>query len=121
MDGQYGFSNNNVGGQQQFNNMNGQMQNMNAPDYMLWLILGIIQICSLCCCNCAGLIFGILTTVFVITANKAFKMGDNITYQSKMKTAKIINLIGWGLMVVGWVIEIVSGIFNSVINNVKSI
>lgn len=91
----------------------------NAPDYMLWLILGIVQICSLCCCNCFTFIAGILTVIFVCGANNMYKIGDMMTYASKMKTAKIINIIGWALIIVSIVINIVTGIFNSIMSYIQ--
>ena len=109
---QYGFSNGQNGGMNQ-NNMgtpNYTNNGGNAPDYMLWLILGIVQICSLCCCNCVGCVFGIITTVFVYTANNCFKNGDMMNYQSKMKTAKIINIIGWCIICFGIIMGIIGSI-----------
>ena len=80
-----------------------------APGYMLWLILGIVQTISTCCCcgGCISLVFGILTMIFAVQANGAFKVGDVMKYKSKINTAKIINIVGWvltvGLMILGMV------------------
>ena len=93
------------------NNMGTQPTGMNAPDYMLWLILGVIQIILICCCNLFSFIMGILTVVFVIAANNQYKMGNMLGYQSKIKVAKIINIVGWVLMIVNFVVAIVGGIF----------
>lgn len=126
---QYGQANQNFNGQnfgsnQTFGGPNlsgqgfGNNQNfvgMNAPDYMLWLILGIIQILALCCCNCVGPITGIITVIMVVSANNLYKSGDAVNYSSKMNIAKIVCCIGFGLMLVGWIIGIISGIFESIV------
>lgn len=92
-----------------FTQNNVTMNGGKAPGYMLWLILGIVQICSLCCCNCVMFIFGTLTVVFACIANNAFKNGDMFTYQAKLKVAKILNIIGWCIGILGWIISLVSG------------
>ena len=122
MDGQYGFSGNTQNNGMNYN-MGGQMPNANgnAQDYMLWLILSIIQICSLCCCNCIGFIFGIISLIFVITANNAYKAGNINLYASKIKTAKIINIIGWVGMILSFIIGMVMGIFNNMANSLSNI
>lgn len=83
----------------------------NAPDYMLWLVLGIVQIVLICCCNLLACIAGVLTVIFVIAANNSYKMGNMIDYQSKMKTGRIINIVGWVLMIANLVIAFFAGVF----------
>lgn len=99
-----------------FNNVNNTNTGMNAPDYMLWLILGIIQIVTLCCCNCVAPIFGIITVIMVVGANNKYKTGDAFGYQKSMKTAKIINIVGWVLMFAGTIISFVTGMFSSIMD-----
>ena len=90
------------------------MNGGNAPEYTLWLILGIVQMLGLCCCNCIAFGFGLGTVITISNANNAFKNGDMMTYQSKVKTAKIINLIGWAIMFGGVIISFVTGAFGMV-------
>ena len=67
-----------------------------APGYILWLMMGTAQILTVCCCcGCISCIFGILTIVFTVNANKAFKCSDLVLYSKNIKIAKIINIIGW--------------------------
>lgn len=109
---------------QQYNQQYSQQPNlnsgMNAPDYMLWLILGIIQIITLCCCNCVAPIFGIITVVTVIGANNKYKAGDIVGYQSSIKTAKIVNIVGWVIMFAGSIIGVASGMLSSILEAVTN-
>lgn len=91
-----------------------KMNGGNAPEYMLWLILGIVQMLGLCCCNCVAFGFGLATVLLISNANNAFKNGDMMTYQSKVKTAKIVNIIGWVIMFSGVIISLVTGAFDMV-------
>lgn len=96
-------------------NMGGMNQTpMNAPDYMLWLILGIIQICLVCCCSFPTAICGIITVIAICSANTWYKSGNIGMYQAKLKTAKLANIIGWALMIIIFVVNIVGGIFEAV-------
>lgn len=88
----------------------------NSPDFTLWLVLGIIQICMICCCNCLSLITGTITVVLVILANNSYKAGNLADHDSKIKIAKIVNLVGWGLFVVNIIINLVGGVFSSVMS-----
>lgn len=96
------------------NGFNQQMNQGNAPDYMLWLILGIVQICLLCCCNIFTCICGIITVVMVVQANNYFKCGNYPMYQGKIRSAKIANIIGWALIILSLVINIFSGVFSAI-------
>lgn len=100
---------------QPVNNMGG----VNAPDYMLWLILGIAQLVTMCCCNCTGLIFGGLTVFFAVKANNKYKVGDAYGHQHDIKIAKILNIVGWVLMFGGTIINFVTGTFTTVMESVK--
>lgn len=84
-------------------------QNVHAPNYMLWLILGIIQILNMCCCNPFTAVCGIITMVLAIKADKEFLKGNFYEYQTNMEVAKILNIIGWCLVPVAfilWLIEL---------------
>lgn len=100
---------------QQNQNFN-QQPNGNAPDYMLWLVLGIVQILTLCCCNCFTFIFGIITVIFACTANTAFKQGNLNSYAEKIRLAKIMNIIGWALIAVSVILNLVTGVFSSILS-----
>lgn len=74
----------NFNNQQQF-----QQQTVpNAPDFIMLLILGIAS--TLCCCLPAGAV----SLVFTIMANSDFKSGNAVGYASKVKTAKVLMIIG---------------------------
>lgn len=100
-------------------NNNSNINNGSAPDYMLWLVLGIVQICTLCCCNCFTFIFGILTVIFACIANTAFKNGNMVEYHSKIKLAKILNIVGWVLLIGGTILNFVMGVFEAAMDMFK--
>ena len=83
-----------------FNQYN-QPQQQN-PTFTKDLIFSIFQL--LCCCQ----ITGILSLIFVILANTAFKQGNYMEYQAKTKTAKTTRIIGY---ILGGVITIGCTIF----------
>ncbi len=82
-------------------------QNVNAPNYILWLILGIVQITNICCCNPFTSVCGIITVILAIKANKEFLNGKFYEYQANMKVAKILNILGWCLVPIGFIIWII--------------
>lgn len=90
-------------------------QKMSAQ-YLLWLILGILQSLSICCCNWFGVVTGILTIVMVVRAKKAFQRGDMYRSMSSLKAAMIINIIGWVLLIVTSIVNIVAGTFSVIFN-----
>ena len=101
MDGQYGFNN-------QVNT------STNAPNYKLWLILGIIQTCLFCCCcSVITCIFGIATIILAVTANNYFKQGNMVLYRARMKAAMIVNIIGWVVTFLGFIIGLATGLIES--------
>lgn len=93
---------------QGFNQYNQPMQQ--NPTFVKDLVLSIFQIC--CCCQ----ITGVLSLIFVILANSAFKQGNMIDYQAGTKRAKTTRIIGYilgGAITIGvtifYVIAIVIG------------
>lgn len=88
-----------------YNGMNMQYNLGNAPNYILWLILGIIQICSVCCCGIPTMVCGIVTVIFAVTANQQFQQGNAVLYIKKMRAAKIWNIIGWVLLVLSFILN----------------
>lgn len=95
-------------------NFNQQGTNGHGPDYTLWFVLGIIQICLICCCNIFTCICGIVTVVMIKQADEYFRMGNYTMYQARVKSAKIANIIGWALIVLGTVFSMVSGVFTTI-------
>lgn len=115
-----GFNDNNVDTVEVENGENkATSNNGNAPEYTLWLVLGIIQIVCICCCNPFTTICGIITVVFVYAANNAYKINNTELYQSKIKSAKIVSIIGLALFVGGIILNIVLGMCTTLMNNVK--
>ena len=101
-------------------NMNGNINgNGNAPDYILWLVLGIIQICLICCCNFLTCICGIFTVIFIVQSNNSFKINNYVLYQEKLKLAKILNIVGWVLIIVNIIINIFAGMFTTILEIVS--
>lgn len=82
-------------------------QNVHAPNYILWLVLGIVQIMNICCCNPFTSVCGIITVILAIKANKEFLNGKFYEYQANMKVAKILNILGWCLVPIGFIIWII--------------
>lgn len=115
------FNNQNSYNQNNYNGMNNTFNQSvgqgSAPDYMLWLILGIVQICLICCCNIFSCVCGIITVIMAVQANNYFKYGNYTMYQARIKSAKIANIIGWALIVVSIVLNIVTGVFSTIANS----
>lgn len=87
-----------------------QINPQSAPEFTKYLVLSIIQ---LLCCN---QITGIVALVFTILANSAFKIGNILDYQSKIKGAKTTLLIGWivGILLYVFIFVIYVGAFGLV-------
>ena len=79
-------------------NQNMNQMNQKTPGFTKYLILSILQ--TLCCCQ----ITGIIAFVFTLFANSAFKKGDMMDYQSKLKGARTS-------LIVGLVIGVIATIF----------
>lgn len=99
----------NMGQQQNYNNMNQQQYNPygSTPGFALWCILGVIQ--TLCCCNFTGI--GVI--IMSVIANVSFKDRNYSSYQWQIKAAKIIFFVGIGLQLVGMMLGLTTGIFES--------
>ena len=112
---------------QNYNNYNQGQYNTPAPGesspkYTLWLVLGIVQIVAGCCCSGGifTLVTGILTIVFANNGNTAYKSGDMLTHDSKMKTAMIINIAGWVIAVIVFILALVTGAFQGIADAMNS-
>jgi hypothetical protein len=87
---------------------------VNSPNYTLYLVLSIILILGICCCNIISLILGIIAIVTLMQANDFFKMGNMMMYEDKIRTTKILILVGYGLIVAGIVLNIAVGTFSTI-------
>lgn len=76
--------------------------NEGAPKFGLYLGLSIAEM--LCC----GGIFGLIALIMTILGNNAYKAGDTMGGESKMKTAKI-------LLIVGVIVGVLASIFVCVV------
>lgn len=90
-------------------NLNQNINKGNTPGFNLLLVLGIIQVLGICCCNMFTFIFGVLTIVFAVKADEDYKSGRHYYYEN-LKTAKVFNIIGWVFFVTGLFISIIGGI-----------
>lgn len=95
-----------------FGNNGGGIDPKLDSDLQLWFILGIVQVCLICCCNYLTFITGIITLIFASKAKSFIGFGNQYQAKEYVNKAKIVNLIGWGLMVINIVINIISGVFS---------
>ena len=95
--------------QQNYNNINQQQYNPygSTPGFALWCILGVIQ--TLCCCNFTGI--GVI--ILSVIAHVSFKDRNYNNYQWQIKAAKIVFFVGIGLQLVGMILGLTTGIFES--------
>lgn len=99
----------------------GYQQQGIVNQYMTWLIAGAVQVlCLCCCCSWMSLITGIMTIVFAVLANQAYNSNDQMAYYKNIKIAKISNIVGWVLLLVGIVINMVAGIFANILNTISN-
>lgn len=84
--------------------------------YMIWLISGIVQIVNICCCNVFSLVFGILTVVFASKAKQALYTGGKDEFEKQIKTARMISLIGWIVIILNVILNIALGFFSAVLD-----
>lgn len=120
----YGGSNMNNGYGQQMNQgygpqgygpqmSNSQTTQSKAPEYTLWLVIGIILTVIGCCCCCGGGItvpvVGILLIIFACLGNNAYKEGRMLDYQKWFKRCKITIIVGVILIILNVIIGIVGG------------
>ena len=120
MGGNFGGPNNGMGNPYGMNNNGMNPNNMGNggkdpnTDITIWTVLGIIQIILVCCCNFTTFITGIITMVFISKAKTALYTSDVQSFTSYVKSAKIANLIGWGLMILNILLNVVLGTFSFV-------
>lgn len=69
-----------------------------APNFTMYLILSIAEL--LCC----SFITGIIALILTIMANSAYKIGNMIDYQSKMKISKILLIVGLCIGIIMYVL-----------------
>lgn len=84
-----------------------------APEYTLWLVVGIILTVLGCCCCCGGgvtvPVVGILLIIFSSLGNSAYKEGRMVDYQKWFKWCKITIIVGTVLIVLNIIIGIIGG------------
>ena len=106
---------------QQFNSFNAQPQQGPINQYMTWLIAGGVQaLCLCCCCSWMSLVTSIVTIVFAVMANQAYNSNDLHSYHKNINIAKYANIVGWVLLVIGFVINIVAGWFTHILNTISN-
>lgn len=96
-------------------NLNNQTNYRNAPEYMLWFVLGVIQISLICSCSLTTSICGIITVVKALKANNYFKYGEYSMYKSSLRSSKVANILGWAALVLKLVIVMVIGVFENLL------
>lgn len=109
--GNTGFGQNGQYQNNQYNSFDPLLAQKFTARYMIWLILGIAQSLSLCCCNWFGVLTGIATIVLVLKAKKEFNRGNLYKSVSNLKIAGIINIIGWVILVVVSILNLIFGTF----------
>lgn len=123
------FNDSNFGGQQ-FNDQNfGGNYSQGTPMYnqnngsgntdlskiQLWKTLSIVQIIVGCCGGLIPLACGIVSLIFMNKSKDSFMMNNMIDANANFKTGKIFNLVGWGIMVLGLICNIllmITGMFS---------
>lgn len=139
MEQRYGQPNGQEYGQQRYGQSNGQeygqqkygqqvsVQSL-TNNFALKMIFSILEI--LCCClgNVVTLAMGIVSCIFTVSANKAYKQGDVQSFQSRRKNATICLWIGLAFVVVELIFvavnlagieTIVSDELNSTVSNIS--
>ena len=79
-----------------------------APNNTLHIVLAVINIVMICCCNPISLVLGIIALVMAIGAKKETTAEGA---KQKLKISLILSIVGLGLMILG---SIVSFIFSSI-------
>lgn len=97
-----------------FGNNNGMMNSKLDSDIQLLFILGIIQVLMVCCCNFMTFIAGIVTLVLVSKAKSIHGYGNQQQASNMVTKAKIANVVGWILLVLNTIINLVAGVFRVV-------
>lgn len=82
--------------------------NNGAPKFGLYLALSLIEM-ILC-----GNIFGLIALIMIILANSAYKAGDEVSGASKLKTCKVLLIVGLVTSILASVIFIL--VFGSAIS-----
>lgn len=97
-------------GNQGYNQWGGNIQHPgNAPEFVMFLIIGIVY--TVCCCNILVAIPGL---IFTFLMNSRYKEGNMVAYTSNKNVAKWVYIIGVILWVLGVVIGLLTGIIDIV-------
>lgn len=111
----------NFGGNTSYSQQGGFNYNSNSNVDLsatsLWKTLSIIQIVIGCCGGLIPLGCGIISLIFINKAQAAFRMNDFMNGSNNLKTGKIFNIVGWGIMalsIIGGIIMSILGAFESI-------
>lgn len=92
----------------------------NAPEYTLWLIIGVALTVLGCCCCCGGgftvPIGGIVLICFACAGNSAYKRGDMLGYNKWFKAAKITIIVVVVLNILYSIIGFATGLFATIMD-----
>ena len=99
---------------QGFNQFDPLMMSQFNNQYIFWLILGILQSLTLCCCNYAGIVTGLATIILLIAGKLQVNKGNINKGVKMLKIAKIINLLGWVILIVTIIVNFISGTYKFV-------
>ena len=87
--------------------------NVDLNSISLWKTLSIIQIIIGCCGGLLPTICGIVSLVCMNKSKNALLINDIINANANYKTGKIFNLVGWGILVLGIIANILAFIFGA--------
>lgn len=99
---QYNGRNPNNNYNNNYNNYGGPAA-QNCPSFALWLTLGIL------CALFASRICGVISIIYLIMGNTAYKAGNYPQYESQFKTVRIALVIGLVLWIVLRIFRIIGG------------
>ena len=96
-------------------NLNNQTNYRNAPECILWFVLGVIQISLIYYCSLTTSICGIITVVKALKANNYFKYDEYSMYKSSLRSSKVANILGWSALVLKIVLAMVIGVLENLL------
>lgn len=85
---------------------NFEANKVNAPEFVLFLVFGIVQIMLICCLQPWTCLCGILTVVFICKANNDFALNRNVDYGKHLNVAKAASVVGAITAVIGLIASI---------------
>lgn len=73
---------------------------------IILMISGVTQLLTMCLCNIATFIYGLITLEYIIAVNIHTKQNNTELVQDKLKTAQYINIMGWIWFIISWLVRI---------------